>query len=298
MYIKQRIAHLLKLRLGFYFQKEVDERILDKSFRVVEGSIRTEDYDEAWLLSLGLHSKIVFDIGCNIGQSSLLFLYSHSLEQILLVDPNPEALSVAAKNIIINNMSHKARFCSFFVGDRCGNTIKLYTTGYGAAGSMFGGHAKTASHIGAFIYARTVTIDSLSDQYGLIPDLVKIDVEGAENLVLQGGENLASKMKTKFFVEMHSNPELTMRENAESTIRWCKKNSYRAWYLKDKTELTSPSQIENRGRCHLLLLPNEMPFPEYLMSLEQGAPLDKVVKVDDLLLVSGTYRPPSLAHDS
>src|SRR4051794_31981893 len=119
MYIKQRFVRYLETKLGVQFQKEVQVKILNKDYRVVDGSIREHDYDDAWLLALGLHSDIIFDIGCNIGQSSLLLLYSDRVKQILLVDPNPAALSVAARNVIINKFSHKARFVSSFVADKC-----------------------------------------------------------------------------------------------------------------------------------------------------------------------------------
>ncbi len=68
----------------------------------------------------------------------------------------------------------------------------------------------------------------------VIPDLVKIDVEGPEAIVLQGANRLAVKGHTKFFLEMHSNRSLPMVENAQMIIDWCKDHHYQAWYLKRK----------------------------------------------------------------
>ena len=122
----------------------------------------------------------------------------------------------------------------------------------------------------------TTTVDYLVEIFNCVPDLVKIDVEGAERLVLQGAVELAHKQVARFLVEMHSNSELPMSENAQRVLSWCQKVNYRAWYLKDKVQLTAPELISGRGRCHLLLLPAEEMLPEILAKLEQGAPLEKV----------------------
>ena len=70
--------------------------------------------------------------------------------------------------------------------------------------------------------------------------------------------------------------ELPMRENARHVLDWCQHESYQAWYLKTKMKVVTPEQIAGRGRCHLLLLPEDQELPAALVGLEQGAPLDKV----------------------
>jgi len=39
------------------------------------------DYDDAWLLHLRLIAKVVIDIGCNVGYSSLLISQSKSIKK-------------------------------------------------------------------------------------------------------------------------------------------------------------------------------------------------------------------------
>src|SRR5207244_8855988 len=104
----------------------------------------------------------------------------------------------------------------------------------------------------------------------------KVDTEGAERLVLKGATRIAGEQRTTFLVEMHSNPELSMESNGEAIISWCRDNAYKAWYLKEKAELKEISQIRNRGRCHLLLLPEMKSLPSYLCPLDQGAKLERV----------------------
>ena len=94
--------------------------------------------------------------------------------------------------------------------------------------------------------------------------------------MLLGSQECASYQRTRFHVEMHSNDELLMSENANHVLDWCKKTDYQAWYLKEGSKLSSADQIKHRGRCHLLLQPQDWAYPERLMNIRQGAPLEIV----------------------
>jgi FkbM family methyltransferase len=269
----------LERTFGLLLRKKVHENILNKPFFLVKGTFREiADYDDAWLLALAHEAKNVYDVGCNIGQSSLLLLWPGKVENILLVDPNPSALSVCAENLIFNGLSHKACFVCAFASSEAGKMVDFFTVGTGAAGSMFQNHAVTARNVGSSLSVSTISLDSLYLQYGILPDLVKIDVEGAESLVLNGAKEIATQHKTRFHVEMHSFPKQPMEVNAMKVMEWCKSTDYIPWYLKEKVVLEDPRQIAKRGRCHLLLLPTGTPFPVYLKSLQQGDSLQKVPK--------------------
>lgn len=269
--------HYLELSLGISWQRVVTANLFDRPYRVVKGTLRTKpDYDDAWLLALGYEAEVVFDIGSNIGQSALLLLHPGQVREIVLVDANPLALSQAAQNLILNGLCQRARFICAFASDRATETVDFYTIGTGAAGSFFASHARTASVLKAKQSVPTTTIDGLTEALNCLPDLVKIDVEGAEFLVLQGATDLARRQMTRFFVEMHSNAELPMSGNAQNILDWCRQVGYEAWYLKEKIKLTTPQPIAHRGRCHLLLLPADKSLPQGLAGLEQGAPLEKV----------------------
>ncbi len=274
--MKKRLINFLEKRFGLSLRKKSIGKILDREFQYVAISYEAPDYDDAWILTLGIHSKVVFDVGANIGKSAFLFLYGNSVQELFLIDPNPLALSIAAENMIRNNLSKHVRFINTFVSDMDNESVKFYTVGSGAAGSMYKSHAKTASKMNSFLDVRTCTIDSLILEYNIIPDLVKIDVEGAEAKVLGGAIKLAEHQQTKFMVEVHSSPELPIVSNTQMILDWCNSTRYTAWYLKDKVILTDTELIKARGRYHLLLLPNGQSFPEYLKRIEQKAPLESI----------------------
>ncbi len=265
--IKDKIAFWLS-QFGIYKKVFEERQIQSKIYKVIKGTIRDHaDKDDAWIFSLGANSKVIFDVGSNIGQSAILFLHHPSVERILLVDPNPVALGAAAENLMMNNLSMKASFIPAFLSEKENEVVDFYTVGYGAAGSKYKSHAETAARLDAHFKVATLTVDYLVRYYNITPDLVKIDVEGAEVEVLKGSVDLAAKRVTLFFVEVHSTNGIVA--NTDAIIEWCKKNGYEAFYLKDHEVLDS-NRIKERGRYHALLVPSGSPYPPYLLSIKQG----------------------------
>ena len=271
------------LKKLYYKIKPLDVKYINVSLvgvpiQVLEGTIRSQvDQDDTWWFYLAKHHNIIYDIGCNIGYTALLALIQNPNRNILLVDPNPKALQNAAINIINNGLGSKVQYKAAFVGEELDSTIKFYTIGSGAAGSMYASHAETASSMNSFIEVNTVTLDHLFSFYQLKPDLVKIDVEGAETFVMKGAKKLALQTQCTFFIEMHNLEGLAMEAAGENMIDWCLSVDYRVWYLKTGELLESGKTIKNRGKCHLLLLPKNKNYPNYLNGVEQNAPLPKTI---------------------
>ena len=220
--------------------------------------------------------KLVIDIGTNIGQSTMIILLSNTIKKVLLIEPNHKALAIAAENLILNNLSMKANFICAFASDSSDDSIRFWTIGTSTGGSIVKSHAKYAAAMDSYIDVSTITVDVLCDYYNIIPDLIKIDAESVEYDVLVGCQECASHQQTRFHLEMHSSDELSMSENAKRILHWCEKNKYQAWYLKEGIRLISAKQIEHRGRCHLLLQPQQWTYPMWLKDIKQGSPLKDV----------------------
>lgn len=171
----------LKYKLFGARYRTVTGELAGRPLRVIRGTLRPQaDKDDAWLFWLCGRFERIFDIGANIGQTALVVKVQGADKKLLAVDANAEALSLAAKNLILNGLSASCEFITAFVGDRPDEEVTLYTVGVGAAGSMYRGHAHTAAATGQYLRVRTTTLDLLAGQCGWTPDLVKIDVEGAK----------------------------------------------------------------------------------------------------------------------
>ena len=267
----RRLETRVRYELGLPFPW-VSQVLLGRELVFRAGTLRDDvDYDDAWLYACAKHSEIMFDVGANVGQSALMAFMSPRIKQVVMIEANWEALSVAAENLIRNNLSSKARFVGAFAAETSNASIDFWTVGTGAAGSMFQGHAVTASKHGSVTSVPTITLDDVCNGFQVVPDLVKIDVEGAEGKVLAGSVELAKKHRSRFFVEMHSPPELPMVRNAEIVLDWARSVDYSAWYLSGGVKIDTPTPIAHRGRCHLLLQPSSWRFPQWLVGIKQSA---------------------------
>ncbi|MBA2313713.1 MAG: FkbM family methyltransferase [Actinobacteria bacterium] len=254
------------------FSPYEDVQLLGETVRVRAGTIRSQpDYDDAWTLFLLRQAVEFIDIGCNRGRFGLMSVVDAPERRLLSIDASRAALAVAADNLVLNGRADRLRFLWGFVSDAPGE-IEFWTTAEGgAAGSRYSSHARTAAHTGQHATVPTLSLDSIIEGTGWAPDLVKVDVEGAETEVLRGASQLAERQTARFLVEMHSPHELPMHKNAELVLDWTRAHSYTAYYLKDHVELSDPAQIAHRGRCHLLLQPSGWPYPERLDEIEQGS---------------------------
>ena len=227
--IVRKIAYATKSREETFKSKT----LCGVKLRVLEGTIRTKvDQDDAWWFHLCKHHHTIYDIGCNVGYTALLALIQNRDRKMVLVDPNVKALQKASLNLIENHLGASVHFMSAFVGNKLNETIKFYTVGTGAAGSMYASHAETAASLNAFESVKTVTLDFLFEYYDIKPDLVKIDVEGAETLVMQSAKSLAKNTLCSFFIEMHKVETIGMEASTNSMLKWCNEMDYRCCYVK------------------------------------------------------------------
>ena len=246
--------------------------ILDKRYKVLRGTFQSRpDYDDAWLSYLSQKANVVFDIGCHTGKSALLISCSKSIKKLILVDPNPLSLSMAAENLIINNLSQDAIFLPKAAYSRSDETIRLWTMkGAFSGASINKDFTQTGSITDSYFTVETVTLDDIANTYNSFPDLVKIDVEGAEHSVLEGAINIANGGNTIFIVEVHSCEKMNIMEITDQILYWCKQNNYKGYYMSEHIEITNSKVVTGRGRYHLLLIHQDAKYPVGLNGIKQA----------------------------
>ena len=67
----------------------------------------------------------------------------------------------------------------------------------------------------------TVTLDSVVEKLQISPDVIKIDVEGAELRVLQGAKNILSQVRPTILLSVHSD------QLREACLDFCNERHYR-----------------------------------------------------------------------
>ena len=100
--------------------------ICEYKLKAGKGTVRNKvDLDDIRYFYLAKNNDIIFDVGANITSTGLLAMIQNPNRRYILIDPNPKALLVASKNMIMNSHENNSSFFSAFVSDKIGDKIKL-----------------------------------------------------------------------------------------------------------------------------------------------------------------------------
>lgn len=184
-----------------------------------------------------IHGRVFWDIGADVGQYSLLL--HKNFTEINAVEPNPSALRVLKLKIRLSRlkkinvypiaMSNADGKTNFYMGPKTNFfSVHIYP------GSLLKRFEFRSSNPAAdmdyqgqnSIAVQTAKFDSLSR--GTV-DLVKVDVEGAEFLVLEGmRDTLQRKMIRNLLVELHDRNRRNELESLLSkydySLKWIDKD--------------------------------------------------------------------------
>ncbi|RLC20175.1 MAG: FkbM family methyltransferase [Deltaproteobacteria bacterium] len=138
--------------------------------------------------------KIVFDIGAHVGFYTLLAsALTGTYGKVFAFEPVPENLNCLNNHLLLNKVSNVKVFDAA-VSDHCG-TICFDDT----PGSYMGHIAPQGK-----LRVKTVSIDELIGAGEIpVPDYLKIDVEGAEMLVLSGAKKMLADAHPIIFLATH-----------------------------------------------------------------------------------------------
>lgn len=153
--------------------------------------------------------KIIVDLGANIGITALYFSLKFPNAKIIAVEPSKENFKILKMNIKTNNLFNvkPVRAAVDYSGDK---TIKLFKSvnidsvwGYEHWGftSEKGLVSKNRMDLNIFEEVKTTTLSKLLN--GSNPDVVKIDIEGVEEGLIDNEYELLNKAQF-IQVEFHS----------------------------------------------------------------------------------------------
>lgn len=129
-------------------------------------------------------NSIFYDIGANIGYYCFLAKEISDFTEIHAFEPAPKNMQVLRKNLLNKQNIFLNQLALFNKEDK----IDFYDTiEIGSGGSTFS--SSRAKFLPNFkkIKVQTTTLDKYCANHSSWPDLIKIDVEGAEGQVIEGG---------------------------------------------------------------------------------------------------------------
>jgi FkbM family methyltransferase len=145
--------------------------------------------------------QIVFDIGANIGYYTLVASRQVGASgRVLAFEPFPRNISYLYRHVVLNaagNVTVVPMACS----DR--TALMRFAAGANCATGRLV-DAAAASPNSSVEYVASVTVDEIVRESGLVPDVLKIDVEGAEVQVLRGAHQTLSAKRPTILLSVHS----------------------------------------------------------------------------------------------
>lgn len=232
---------------------------------VYEARKHKEDRDYLFLQALAHDRRCLLDVGANLGLTALVMARSAGPEAALYAfDASEAACQLIQRNAQLNNLGGQIQVVNAVLGDRSGLTIPFYWDhAAGGASTIEGylGHRTALNKV-------SLCLDDFIRQQGIQPDVIKVDVEGAEQQVLRGAERTLREHRPLVFVELHTWNTMPMVENAAGVLRLAHEFGYRMVYLKTKQVLEDVAVLAQRGRCHALLIPDAQPDPAWLSGFD------------------------------
>lgn len=179
-----------------------------------------ENETAGWLMEQFDENTTFFDVGANLGYFTLMSSFKINKGKIFAFEPVPKNIAILKKNLELNDvknvqliekaLSVKEGKAHFAVEENGANShfedIDLV-------------HAKMNKE--DVVEVNVTTLDIFCKENNVIPDVIKVDVEGAEVDVLKGATELLKQKKTKWLVSVHTDPLM------KGTLQIFKDHGYR-----------------------------------------------------------------------
>lgn len=176
------------------------------------------------LLSMSNPIKVAYDIGAHVGFMSLVLAERASSEgKVFAFEPAPENIAIMQQLIVRNSLQHKVSLIPIALADENGeqNLINWKSSSMYFLESVLDGQKACGC---SSTNVTTCTLDSfVFEQLNPPPELIKIDVEGAEALVIQGGLRTLDVYSPKLLIEIHGprNAQKLWRLLQSLNYLWC-----------------------------------------------------------------------------
>jgi FkbM family methyltransferase len=173
-----------------------------------------EPSETAAFLAQAREGMCVFDVGANIGYYTLLAARAvGSSGRVYAFEPEPVNFLLLTRNVTENRLTN-VRLVNAAVSNRVGAVrLHLDDANFGAH-SLEPGSVRTSS--GRSVEVETVSLDGFVEDARAFEEgvLVKVDVQGAEALVVQGGRRLLELPRIAALIEIW--PEALARAQADA----------------------------------------------------------------------------------
>jgi FkbM family methyltransferase len=176
------------------------------------------------LLNISKDKGVVFDIGAHIGLCSLPL--SNIAKQIISFEASQINGNYLKRHLKINKINN-VEIVSCLVGKDEKEDVSFYDVKGGSGiPSVVNLKALNKSVEVSNIKIKQISLDEFCSRYSIIPDVIKIDVEGAEFSVLDGSSMLLSAHRPDIIISLHPRHLKALKRDVKEIFNYCSKYSY------------------------------------------------------------------------
>ena len=195
---KLKLNIISETKIGQYGPFKVDGFFV---FSDLENWGESNNNDFKPLIESCVDKKSIIDIGAHVGWVSMpLSKMVNKNTHIHAIEPGKSNRYYLRKHLEINNIKN-VTIHNHLLGKECSNEVKFYEKDFpSGCNSVIQIEGK-----GDFNTSKLeqLSLDVFCARLNVMPDLIKIDVEGMEFDVLQGGMNIIKKCKPIIFLSYH-----------------------------------------------------------------------------------------------
>jgi len=153
------------------------------------------------LLEMCEGRKVVFDIGAHIGLCSMpVSRVIGESGTVYAFEPSKTNMDCLSKNLGYNNIDN-VKLMPFLVGEKSGMKVPFHESDEVAGMNSIARYKGDDTY--KITYREQVSIDDFCADHHIIPEIIKIDVEGAESKVLRGAENVLKNCRPLIVLSVH-----------------------------------------------------------------------------------------------
>ncbi len=188
------------------------------------GAYEPEETAVMNLLSAGAHC--ILDVGANIGYHALRLALREPNATVHAFEPLPQSYEFLSRNIAANALADRVRAYAYGLSRQSGSFEFFIAPENGTNASLLNvaGREDAKRVVGL-----ALTLDDWAANTGSKPDYIKIDVEGAELWVLEGGAKTIATHKPRVFAELLRKWSAPFGYHPNDVLRFFAQLGYGCW---------------------------------------------------------------------
>ena len=212
-----------------------------------------ETVETEFLKTITQDNAVVLDIGANCGWYALALARHRPSAQIHAFEPIPHTLEILERNVRHNGLSNIQAHQLAFSNEEA--TLEfLYTPNCsGATSQALAGQPGDQASLQKITCPAT-TLDRFCAQRALAPQVIKCDVEGAELMVIQGGEATLARHKPVILIELLRKWSRQFGYHPNDVVALLARHGYQAYTLSDRGLHLCPGIDEQTRETNFVFL--------------------------------------------